>query len=195
MSLNHKWANAVPIEGARRKRRARFGLMILTGFVSGVALGVLAINFKPLITSAFMPSVDSSVQNFAARGGSLEPGDIRVIDGDTIRVHHKQPDVRLVGFNTPETRRAQCNAESELGAKATRRLREIVRGGKLDLAFVACACPAGTEGTQACNFGRHCGALKVDGRDVGAILISEKLAVPFRCGATSCPPPPRPWCR
>jgi hypothetical protein len=34
-----------------------------------------------------------------------------VIDGDTIRVYHKQPNVRLVGFNAPETRKAQSNAE------------------------------------------------------------------------------------
>jgi endonuclease YncB( thermonuclease family) len=40
---------------------------------------------------------------------SAEPvgsSDIRVIDGDTIRVRQKQPNVRLVGFNAPETRRA-----------------------------------------------------------------------------------------
>jgi endonuclease YncB( thermonuclease family) len=56
----------------------------------------------------------------------IDSADIRVIDGDTIRVHHKQPNVRLVGFNAPETRRAACEAERELGAKATRRLRDIV---------------------------------------------------------------------
>ena len=33
----------------------------------------------------------------------IDSSDIRVIDGDTIRVHHKQPNVRLVGFNAPET--------------------------------------------------------------------------------------------
>jgi endonuclease YncB( thermonuclease family) len=42
-----------------------------------------------------------------------------VIDGDTIKVYHEPPDVRLVGFNAPETRRAACEAEAELGAKAT----------------------------------------------------------------------------
>src|SRR3984893_6799888 len=52
--------------------------------------------------------------------------DIRVIDGDTIRVYHEQPNVRLVGFNAPETRRATCDSERELGAKATRRLTSLV---------------------------------------------------------------------
>ena len=46
----------------------------------------------------------------------INPGDVHVIDGDTIRVHHKKPDVRLIGFNAPETRRALCEAERELGA-------------------------------------------------------------------------------
>ena len=129
-----------------------------------------------------------------ARAAPVDPGDVSVIDGDTIRLHHKRPDVRLVGFNAPETRRAVCKAEGDLGAKATRRLRDLVRAGNLDFEYVACACAPGTEGTDRCNYGRRCGTLKANGRDVGAILIAEKLAVPFQCGATSCPPTPRPWC-
>src|SRR6266436_7125949 len=124
----------------------------------------------------------------------IDSADIHVIDGDTIRVHHQKPDVRLVGFNAPETRRAACDAEGELGAKATRRLRELVRTSDLDFDFVPCACQPGTEGTQACNYGRRCGTLKAGARDVGAILIEEGLAVSFACGTTRCPRTPRPWC-
>ncbi len=124
----------------------------------------------------------------------INSGDIRVIDGDTIRIHQKQPNVRLVGFNAPETRKAACDAERELGGKATRRVRDLVRDGNLDFEFVACSCPLGTEGTPSCNYGRRCGMLKANGRDVGEILISEGLAVPFQCGATRCPKTPRPWC-
>jgi endonuclease YncB( thermonuclease family) len=79
---------------------------------------------------------------------SIDPTDVRVIDGDTIRVYHKQPNVRPVGFNAPETRRAACEDEGELGAKATRRLRDLVRDGHLDFEFVACSCPPATEGTE-----------------------------------------------
>ena len=43
----------------------------------------------------------------------IEPDDIRVIDGDTIRIYQEQPDVRLVGFNAPETRRAACETERQ----------------------------------------------------------------------------------
>ncbi|KKZ84563.1 hypothetical protein RPHASCH2410_PC01205 (plasmid) [Rhizobium phaseoli Ch24-10] len=42
---------------------------------------------------------------------------------------------------------------------------------------------------------RPFGMLLVDGKDVGSILISEGLAVPFVCGRKSCPPRPRPWCK
>jgi endonuclease YncB( thermonuclease family) len=119
---------------------------------------------------------------------------VRVIDGDTIRIGHQKPDIRLVGFNAPETRRAQCEAERHLGDRATARLRDLVRSSKLDFEFVACSCPPGTEGTPACNFGRRCGTLKADGQDVGLILIRENLAVPFVCGQTRCPPTLKPWC-
>ena len=44
----------------------------------------------------------------------------------------------------------------------------------------ALACVAGTEGTSACNYGRLCGRLPVQGRDVGTILISEGLATSLR---------------
>jgi endonuclease YncB( thermonuclease family) len=66
----------------------------------------------------------------------IDPDDIRVIDGDTIRLHHQRPDIRLVGFNAPETRRAACAKEAELGVRATRRLRDLVREGNLDFKYV-----------------------------------------------------------
>ena len=131
----------------------------------------------------------------AVSSAPIASDQVRVIDGDTIRLHHQKPDVRLVGFNAPETRRAICEAERELGDKATRRLRDLVQSSKLDFEFAACACQPGTEGTQSCNYGRRCGTLKANGQDVGLILIRENLAVPFVCGQTRCPPTPKPWCK
>src|SRR6185436_11681631 len=139
-------------------------------------------------------SIAMGVLTSFAVAAPIQPNDIYVLDGDTIRVHKQKPDVRLVGFNAPETRRAKCDAERALGGKATRRVRDLVGGGKLDFEFVACSCPPGTEGKQSCNWGRRCGTLKVNDRDIGDVLIAEGLAVPFKCGATRCPPTPRPWC-
>jgi endonuclease YncB( thermonuclease family) len=129
-----------------------------------------------------------------ANAAPIDPADIFVIDADTIRIHHEQPNIRLIGFNAPETRNAACSTEAELGARATRRLRDIVKLGNLDLTPVRCSCPEATQGTFACNYGRSCGTLRSNGRDVGAILIEERLAVPFVCGATHCPATPRPLC-
>ena len=118
-----------------------------------------------------------------------------VTDGDTIRVNGERKGTRLVGFNAPETRNARCATESKLGNRATDRLKELVATSSMDLEKVRCACKPGTEGTDACNYGRSCGILRADGRDVGQILISEGLAVPFVCGASRCPRTPRPWCK
>jgi endonuclease YncB( thermonuclease family) len=125
----------------------------------------------------------------------LSSDTVRVIDGDTINLGDGQPNVRLVGFNAPETgERALCDAERHKGEAAKRRLRELVSSGSPAFQQIACSCKSGTEGTHACNFGRRCGALQVHGVDVGATLISEGLAVRFVCSATSCPKLPRPWC-
>ena len=47
----------------------------------------------------------------------IQPGQIRVIDGDTIRA--ALATYRLVGFDAPETYRAKCPSERELGNRAT----------------------------------------------------------------------------
>ena len=124
-------------------------------------------------------------------GRTVSPRD--VIDGDTVRLRGQT--FRLVGFNTPETGRdAQCAYERQLGDAATARLQSLIRtAASAELTPVQCSCPPGTHGTGECNFGRSCGTLRVDGRDVGDILISEGLARRYVCGATSCPRR-RPWC-
>jgi endonuclease YncB( thermonuclease family) len=127
---------------------------------------------------------------------SIKPSDIRVIDGDTIQVWNRSPNVRLVGFDAPETSHSDCDGERQLSLKATERLREIIRAGQLTFGYVRCSCPESKIGTHWCNYGRNCGTLKANGRDVGHILIKEGLAVPFKCGATSCPKKSHPsvWC-
>jgi endonuclease YncB( thermonuclease family) len=136
---------------------------------------------------AFVLSLVASIANATP----IEPGQIDVVDGDTIRVAAET--FRLLGFDAPETYRAQCPSERQLGNRATFRLRQLVAGGGLDLERVACACRTGTEGTPSCNYGRSCGILRARGQDVGAVLIAEGLARAFVCGRTSCPKR-EPWC-
>jgi endonuclease YncB( thermonuclease family) len=127
-----------------------------------------------------------------ARSEPIAPGAVQVVGGDTIQVRGRT--MRLVGFDAPEAGiDARCEGERNLAARTTARLMALVAGGGLDLQIVSCSCPPGTQDTQRCNYGRACGVLKVRGRDVGAILISEGLARSYVCGATSCPPRSS-WC-
>lgn len=116
-----------------------------------------------------------------------------ITDGDTIRLDDGTR-VRLNGFNAPESIKPQCQREAILGERAKDRLAELSTTGRTHIEKIDCSCRPGTEGTDRCNYGRSCGRLTINGRDVGEILISEGLAVPFVCGPTKCPRTPRPWC-
>ena len=108
---------------------------------------------------------------------------VRVIDGDTVDAGLDN-NVRLTlddgsGFDTPETFRPDCAKEARLGQAASNRLREIVRNANnVDLQV----------GSKSCGYGRYCGALRVDGTNVGNTLIREGLAKRSKnydwCGAT-----------
>ena len=155
-------------------------LCLLAGFVAVQAWSRIV--FEPKLETARSIAASISIS-------------VRVIDGDTINLGDGQRDIRLVSFNAPETgSRARCEVERQKGEAAKQRLRELVSTGRSDFHQVACSCPQGTESTDACNFGRRCGTLRVNGVDVGSTLINEGLAVRFVCGVTSCPALPRPWC-
>ena len=137
--------------------------------------------------------------SFSQMSPAYEPraitmSEFEIIDGDTIRFHSESRGTRLVGFNAPETIKPLCDDEEVLGRRAKARLRELLSRAALELERVACSCAPGTEGTDACNHGRRCAILRADGIDVGQVLINEGLAAPLICGATRCPPTPRPWC-
>ena len=90
-----------------------------------------------------------------------------VYDGDTVELicGGIATSARLIGFDTPETRDASCPSELALGKKATERLREIVRSGKVQIS---------REGYD--KYGRILARIWVDGEDVGQTLINENLA-------------------
>jgi endonuclease YncB( thermonuclease family) len=128
---------------------------------------------------------------FALRAGPISAEAVAVVDGDTIDVGADR--YRLVGFDTPEikTPRRKVSAdERALATIAKARLTELQRIGVLDLTEVRCSCRASTIGTKKCNQGRKCGVLTLDGKNIGATLIAEALAVPYWCRKTSCPSMP-----
>jgi endonuclease YncB( thermonuclease family) len=180
-----KWADPRRLEMIAHAKRKPIGSRYFAGLVVlCLLIGFVAVQAWPRLSTAVTEPVSVSA--------SIS---VRVIDGDTVSLGDGQPIVRLVGFNAPETGdRALCDAERHKGEAAKRRLRELVSTGSPSFQQIACSCKSGTEGTNACNFGRRCGTLRVNGVDVGTTLVAEGLAVRFACGATSCPKLPRPWC-
>ncbi len=164
---------------------AILAILMVVGLVGNLFKNDLPVDNGLPTTSSQMPPPASATSGRA---------NFDITDGDTIRLRDGTP-VRLVGFNTPEKFEPQCSREAALGIRASARLKEMVATAKsTNLTLVACSCKPGTEGTRKCNYGRRCGTLTIDGRDVGQTLIAEGLAVPFICGVSGCPPTPRPWC-
>jgi endonuclease YncB( thermonuclease family) len=150
-----------------------------------VAVALLAFAVGP---QSFHDSREQSVATVTQSPGST----IVIVDGDTVKAGGVT--YRLIGFDTAERGdRALCDKERDLAEVAAARLRSLLASGEPQLERVACACKTGTEGSQSCNFGRSCAYLRVNGQDVGDIMIGEGLAQPFVCARTSCPPR-KPWC-
>jgi endonuclease YncB( thermonuclease family) len=101
---------------------------------------------------------------------------------------------RLIGCDTPETARAKCDAERNVGNRATARLEQLLLGRDFALERVRCSCrPGEEERVWWCNRKRRCGILTVGSVNVCTTLIAERLARPFICGETRCPKR-QPWC-
>lgn len=100
---------------------------------------------------------------------------VRVIDGDTVDLDclgEGRFRARLTGFDTPETHRPGCAEEALAGQAATRRLRALVAAsGQIDAQL-----------GRWDRYDRRLVQLSVDGRDVGARLIAEGLALPYQGG-------------
>ncbi|RUU12961.1 thermonuclease family protein [Mesorhizobium sp. USDA-HM6] len=164
------------------------------GFALAVVVGSLIYSYVEKGGHISWPTMPSFARSGTGHRVPLARTQFTITDGDTIRLDGAAKGTRLVGFNAPESIEPRCAVEADLGQRAKTRLTELVASAKLELEMIPCSCPAGTEGTDRCNYGRSCGSLFANGRNVADVLISEGLAVPFVCGATSCPPTPRPWC-
>ena len=101
------------------------------------------------MASSFLSSRSQTVTQPMPQGRTLRSSDVRVVDGDTINIRGQASNVRLVGFDTPETRRPSCDNELAEGQRATARLNDLVRNARsIEFRRVACSCRLGTEGTD-----------------------------------------------
>lgn len=108
-----------------------------------------------------------------------------VIDGDTIDVTARpwpgvavSERVRIAAIDAPEIGRAECQRERERALRAKVRLSALLASGEVTLTAI--------EGRH--SFGRILADVRVDGVSVGAVLLSEGLAVEYRRGAGNA------WC-
>lgn len=100
------------------------------------------------------------------------PTGVTIVDGDSIAIDGEE--IRLTGFDTPEVKHARCDAERELGQRATSRLEELVcRSGEASVAVVMSKRRPGPAHEA---HGRPLARIVVDGLDVGEILVAEGLA-------------------
>mgnify|MGYP001182355752 CR=1 FL=1 len=92
-----------------------------------------------------------------------------VVDGDTFWLQGEK--VRLADINAPETHSAGCSAEQARGEAATRRLIALLNQGAFELV---------TEGRKRDRYGRQLRVASRRGKSLGAQLVAEGLAEPWR---------------
>lgn len=102
-----------------------------------------------------------------------------VYDGDTVemRCDGTLLRARLLGFDAPEASAPKCASEAAWAARATARLRELLRGPKVEIY---------RHGRD--KYRRELVQITVAGRDVAEVMIAEGLAVAYAGGKR------RSWC-
>jgi micrococcal nuclease len=92
-----------------------------------------------------------------------------VIDGDTIKIGARK--IRVEGIDAPEMA-GHCAEESALAIRARDRLRALLNEGP----FVALA-----RGVRSFDqYGRELRRIERGGRDLGAVMVAERLAHHYR---------------
>lgn len=97
---------------------------------------------------------------------SCEPAEVRVWDGDTMRLglSSEAETVRIVNIDTPEIE-GQCPYETNLAQQAKNRLAALMEGQQVAIY---------RQGTDP--YGRTLAAVSINGVDAGDVLVREGLA-------------------
>ncbi|NLR73058.1 thermonuclease family protein [Novosphingobium sp. ERN07] len=88
-----------------------------------------------------------------------------VVDGDTFWLEGTK--IRIADINTPETSQPGCAAEAELGARATRRLVQLLNAGPFMLEV---------QGRATDRYGRALRVVTRKGSSLAESLVAEGLA-------------------
>ena len=104
------------------------------------------------------------------------PRNTCVVDGDTFWLAGEK--IRIADINAPETHGSGCPEELALGEAATRRLTVLLNAGPFEL-------ESGARNID--RYGRFLRVVTRNGQSIGARLVSEGLAEPWRGRRSS-------WC-
>lgn len=97
---------------------------------------------------------------------------LATLDGDTFDLDGER--IRIANMDAPETLHAKCNAELQLGNRATERLDTLLRSGPLTIRR---GDPK--SGRMIDKYGRTLAVVSVGGQDIASIMIAEGLARPW----------------
>lgn len=117
---------------------------------------------------------------------------ITLIDGDTVALPCDpargiypgcSEHIRLVGIDAPETFRARCEAEREIGLEAKAKLAELLRGHTVEITR-----------TGRDRYGRTLARLTTEAGDIEPAMLATGLAVPYAPGRRAWADRCRHWC-
>jgi endonuclease YncB( thermonuclease family) len=125
-----------------------------------------------------------------ARAETVDGNRIVVIDGDTIGLPCAKPEagcsehIRFIDIDAPESFRSHCPDELAAGLKAKARVVELIRGQEVEVH---------RSGRQD-RYRRTLANISVPAGDVGAILLKEGLARPYKPGRPAHAERIASWC-
>lgn len=106
---------------------------------------------------------------------------IHVVDGDTVMIGRER--IRLERIDAPEVSHPRCRAEAEAGARAKRRLGELLAAGDVRVT---------RRGHD--RYRRTLATLTTTDGDVGAALLAEGEALPWHADEASRIARAAHWC-
>ncbi len=156
----------------RRKRRGMEWILGLGAFSIVFVGGMLALNwpFADLVTSiSYEPAAKLSLVAGRSSPNFDLCGMVRrtcVVDGDTFWLEGDK--IRIADIDTPEISEPKCDAEYQLGMKATYRLRDLLNGGSFEVHNIG--------NRDSDRYGRKLRVVVRNGQSLGDQLVREGLA-------------------
>ncbi|UNK37724.1 thermonuclease family protein [Shinella sp. H4-D48] len=148
-----------------------FGQLVAVSMVVafGGGVGATYLSTEGSVQQTQSSAVAAEVKPVSFRSYTMCSGAKRVhcvVDGDTL--WHEGTKIRIADIDTPEVGEPKCSSEAALGARATKRMLQLVNAGPFEF--------RAWEGRDEDKYGRKLRVLVRDGRSLGDILVSEGLA-------------------